>query len=638
VNIIAGARFRLHRSRPPLHSVEVNQPESGSILGHYKIVRRLGAGGMGVVYEAEDMKLGRHVALKMLSGTADPGALERFWREARAASALNHPGICTLYEINESESQPFLVMELLEGQSLDRLYGGKAVPLPKLLELGIQIADALDAAHRKGILHRDIKPGNIFVTASGQTKILDFGLARFEDRPAEETAAEAISARHMLTTPGSALGTIAYMSPEQARGEPVDQRSDVFSLGVVLYEMSTGKHPFEGTTTAVVFDKLLNYMPPTPLSLNQELPPEFESLLSKALEKDKDIRYQSAADLRADLRRLQRERSASRVTSAVAIPAAASYPGMTRATVAGASAPTQASGLAAAQPASAAAAISSSLRSGMTQPGAAPAGGGRRERTPEERERFRRILAVVALAVVVVSIGSFALRVIAAHRQPASPVAAAQAPTPAPTEPSTATAAPSSEAADSAPAAPATPTASPADAAPPASAPAPAAPAHPIATAAHPPAHRQAPLPTPSAPTPTAPTATPAPAPPSTTAAAAASAPAPKPAAPAPPAAHAIFATVSYPAHHIHSFPYLSGRSCDGTLQLTDTLLTFTSNVHPITFTRAQVSGVEGNAVIDSAGKKFRFQIDGMNNEQVHALLEKWYSAGAPAKPASGAN
>ena len=613
-------QFRLRRSQPRLHSVEVNQPEPGSILGHYTIVHRLGAGGMGVVYEAEDMKLGRHVALKILSGTADAGALERFWREARAASALNHPGICTLYEINESESQPFLVMELLEGQSLDRLYGGKAVPLPKLLDLGIQIADALDAAHRKGILHRDIKPANIFVTTSGQTKILDFGLARFEDHVSEETAAAGISARNMLTTPGSTLGTIAYMSPEQARGEPLDQRSDVFSLGVVLYEMSTGKHPFEGTTTAVVFDKLLNYIPPAPISLNQELPPEIEGLLNKALEKDRDIRYQSAADLRADLRRLQRSSSASRVMSAGSIPAASSYPGMTRATVAGISATAQTSG-------SAGAAISSPARAGTPEAGA-PAGRGRRERSPEERERFRRILAVTALAVVAVSIGRFVLHIIAARHAQALPVVVVEQ---APAAAATTTATPASTPGTPAPAE--TPPAAPADA------PVETTTAHATPAAARPIVHHEAPRLTPATPAPTAqPVAS---APPATSAPAAAAAtppPAPKPAAPAAPAAHATFATVSYPAHHIHSFPYLSGRSCDGTLQLTDTLLTFTSDVHPFTFTRAQVSGIEGNAVVDSAGKKFRFQIDGMSNRQVHALLEKWYTAGAPAKPASGAN
>ena len=616
----------MRRSRPWLHSVEVNQPDSGSILGHYKIVRRLGAGGMGVVYEAEDMKLGRHVALKMLSGAADPGALERFWREARAASALNHPGICTLYEINESESQPFLVMELLEGQSLDRLYGGKAVPLSRLLELGIQIADALDAAHRKGILHRDIKPANIFVTTSGQSKILDFGLARFEDRPSEETQATGISARNMLTTPGSTLGTIAYMSPEQARGETLDQRSDVFSLGVVLYEMATGKHPFEGTTTAVVFDKLLNYIPPAPISLNQELPPEFENLLNKALEKDRDLRYQSAADLRADMRRLQRGPSSSQVMSAVAIPAASSYPGMTRATPSGMSVATQAPSSAATQPTTAAATISASLRSKLEQPEAPSSGRRRRERTPEQRERFRRILAVAAFAVIVVSVWRFVMQVRAAHRPPApAPTVAAAAATP----PAVTT--PANPPADTA-AVPATaPATQPA-------APAPEQPAHVTPAAAHPTSHHETPRPTPATPAPaTQPAAAPVAITPAPATTAATPPPAPKPAAPAP-AARPVFATVSYPAHHVHAFPYLSGRSCDGTLQLTDTLLTFTSDVHPITLTRAQVTGIEGNAVVDSAGKKFRFQIDGMSSEQVHALLQKWYSAGAPAKPAAGAN
>lgn len=325
----------------------MDQPQPGTILGHYRILRRIGAGGMGVVYEAQDLKLGRHVAIKMLAGTSpDPLTLERFWREARTASALNHPGICTVYEINDSLTQPFLVMELLDGDSLDRLYGGRPMPIPQLIDLGIQVADAIDAAHRRSVLHRDIKPANIYVLPGGQIKILDFGLARFDTGDSESAVS---LPRHMLTTPGSALGTIAYMSPEQARGESVDARSDIFSLGVVLYEMATGYHPFGGATTAVVFDKLLNYNPPAPTSLNHEIPPGIEHILAKALEKDRELRYQSAADLRADLRRLQRGAShpvpAAAVTPLPAYgnqlpaqppvqPAAAQhpsqYPGMTR--------------------------------------------------------------------------------------------------------------------------------------------------------------------------------------------------------------------------------------------------------------------------------------------------------------------
>jgi serine/threonine protein kinase/sugar lactone lactonase YvrE len=301
----------------------VQELSAGTLLGHYKVTRRLGRGGMGIVYEAEDLKLGRSVAIKMLPEATrpDPAALERFWREARAASSLNHPGICTIHELNESGDQPFIVMELLEGQSLDKLDYGRAMPYPRLLEFGVQVADALDAAHRKGVLHRDIKPGNIFVSPSGQAKILDFGLAKIEGADSNlastlgddgnEIAAVGVFPQQQLTSPGSTLGTIAYMSPEQARGETLDARSDVFSLGVVLYELATGKHPFTGSTAAVTFDRILNAAPVAPVSINPELPLEFEGVLNKALEKDRDIRCQSAAELRVDLKRLQRKSSES---------------------------------------------------------------------------------------------------------------------------------------------------------------------------------------------------------------------------------------------------------------------------------------------------------------------------------------
>jgi serine/threonine protein kinase len=280
---------------------------------------------MGVVYEAEDQTLGRSVAIKILpeATRSDPAALQRFWREARAASSLNHPGICTIYELNESGDQPFIVMELLEGQSLDKLDHGRALPFARLLDFGVQVADALDAAHRKGILHRDIKPGNIFVSPSGQAKLLDFGLAKFEDAHGNfastlvddgDPAAAAAFPRQLLTSPGSTLGTIAYMSPEQARGEALDPRSDVFSLGVVLYELATGQHPFIGASAAVTFDRILNAAPVAPISVNPELPPEFEGILNKVLEKDREIRCQSAAELRADLKRLQRRSSDSHAT------------------------------------------------------------------------------------------------------------------------------------------------------------------------------------------------------------------------------------------------------------------------------------------------------------------------------------
>jgi eukaryotic-like serine/threonine-protein kinase len=307
--------------RPPLHDGCVQELSAGTILGHYRVTRRLGRGGMGVVYEAEDQKLGRSVAIKMLPEATrpDPAALERFWREARAASSLNHPGICTIHELNESGDQPFIVMELLEGQSLDKLDYRRAMPYPKLLDFGVQVADALDAAHRKGILHRDIKPGNIFVSPSGKAKILDFGLAKLEDADSnlastlgddgDETVVARVFPQQQLTSPGSTLGTIAYMSPEQARGEVLDARSDVFSLGVVLYELATGRHPFIGSTTAVTFDRILNATPTAPISVNPELPLEFEGVLNKALEKDREIRCQSAAELRVDLKRLQRKSS-----------------------------------------------------------------------------------------------------------------------------------------------------------------------------------------------------------------------------------------------------------------------------------------------------------------------------------------
>ena len=279
---------------------------------------------MGVVYAAEDQKLGRTVALKVLldATQTDPGAIERFWREARTASSLNHPGICTVHELNESGDQPFIVMELLQGQSLDKTYGRRVMPYPRLLEFGAQVADALDAAHRKGILHRDIKPSNLFLSESGHAKILDFGLAKLEANHGNadnagadsETVAEAVP-NQLLTSPGSTVGTIAYMSPEQARGEPLDARSDVFSLGVVLYELATGQHPFAGATTALTFDRILNVSPAPPTAPNSELSVELEELLIETLEKEKELRCQSAAQLRASLRRLQRGSSGSTARS-----------------------------------------------------------------------------------------------------------------------------------------------------------------------------------------------------------------------------------------------------------------------------------------------------------------------------------
>lgn len=288
----------------------------GQTISHYRILAALGSGGMGQVFRAEDTRLGRQVALKFLSQqlVRDPAALERFQREARAASSLNHPGICTIYDIGEHEDQPFLVMELMEGQTLRERIGGRALPTDLVLEYGAQIADALEAAHSRGILHRDIKTANIFITARGQAKILDFGLAK---QTAPSRIAEAIGAsgsatqpttdNMLLTSPGSALGTVAYMSPEQSRGEPLDARTDLFSLGAVLYEMSTGQSAFSGGTSAVIFDAILNRNPVAPTVLNPSIPAKLEEIIGKALEKDRELRYQTAAELRADLKRLRRD-------------------------------------------------------------------------------------------------------------------------------------------------------------------------------------------------------------------------------------------------------------------------------------------------------------------------------------------